>query len=71
MLASGSAPEARVALLTPAQLLAADEVFLCNAVRGILPVRALDGREGTDGPATRALRRRLAGAEPAFDDGED
>jgi 4-amino-4-deoxychorismate lyase len=64
-------PDARVAALTPGQLLAADEVFLCNAVRGILPVRALDGREWTDWPATRALRRRLAGAEPAFDDGED
>ena len=66
-----AAPDARVEVLTPARLLAADEVFLCNAVRGILPVRALDGREWTDWPATGALRRRLAGAEPAFDDGED
>ena len=64
-----SAPEARPGALAPAQLLAADEVFLCNAVRGILPVRALDGREWTAWPATGELRRRLAGAEPAFADG--
>jgi 4-amino-4-deoxychorismate lyase len=66
-----AAAEARVAALTPAQLLAADEVFLCNAVRGILPVRALDGREWTAWPATGELRRRLAGVEPAFADGEN
>ena len=64
-----SVPEARVASLSPAQLLAADEVFLCNAVRGILPVRVLDGREWTAWPATGELRRRLAGAEPAFAEG--
>jgi 4-amino-4-deoxychorismate lyase len=66
-----TAPDARPAAITPAQLLAADEVFLCNAVRGILPVRALDGREWTAWPATDELRRRLAGAEPAFADGEN
>jgi 4-amino-4-deoxychorismate lyase len=65
-----SAPDARVAALTPEQLLAADEVFLCNAVRGILPVRALEGREWTTWPATDGLRRRLAGVEPAFAHGE-
>lgn len=61
-----NAPAARVAVFTPAELLAADEVFLCNAVRGILPVRRLGGREWADGAATAALRRQLAAAEPAF-----
>jgi 4-amino-4-deoxychorismate lyase len=61
---------ARVAAVTPAELLAADEVFLCNAVRGILPVRRLEGREWTAWAATTDLRRRLAGAEPAFECGE-
>ena len=61
-----NAPGARVVALAPQDLLSADEVFLCNAVRGILPVRRLDRREWTAWPATAALRRRLAGAEPAF-----
>lgn len=61
-------PTARVAPLAAEQVESADEVFLCNAVRGILPVRALGGREWTAWPATDGLRRRLAGAEPAFAD---
>ena len=59
-------PGARVAALAPADVAGADEVFLCNAVRGILPVRRLDRREWTAWPATAALRQRLAGVEPAF-----
>jgi len=61
-----NAPGARVAALAPADVLAADEIFLCNAVRGILPVRRLEAREWTAWPATTGLRKRLAGAEPAF-----
>lgn len=60
-------PGARVEPLTPAQLLAADAIFVCNAVRGILPVRRLGDREWSPHPAVARLRRRLADAEPAFD----
>ena len=61
------AAEARVEAIAPARLLAADAVFICNAVRGILPVERLDGREWTAQPDVAVLRRRLAAAEPAFD----
>lgn len=44
----------------------AQAVFLCNAVRGILPVGRLGAREWRPDPATAALRRRLAAAHPAF-----
>lgn len=59
-------PSARVDCLEPAQLVAADAVFLCNAVRGILPVRRLGEREWRPHPGVAALCRRLADAEPAF-----
>ena len=65
------APGARVATFSPADLLAADEVFLCNAVRGILPVRRIDGRVWEAWAATTALRRQLAAAEPGFTFQED
>ncbi|QDE40157.1 aminodeoxychorismate lyase [Luteibacter pinisoli] len=42
--------------MSPSQLGDADEVFLTSAVRGILPVRALDARTWRPGPVTRALQ---------------
>lgn len=38
---------------TPDDFLAADEVFFCNSVNGVWPVRTLAGREWTPGPVTR------------------
>lgn len=42
-----------------AELLAADEVFLCNSLYGIWPVRALEARDWSVGPATRKLQAIL------------
>ena len=44
----------------------ADAVFLCNAVRGILPVAKLGGRAWPLHPQVVALRDRLAAAHPGF-----
>ncbi|GAB3354749.1 aminodeoxychorismate lyase [Lysobacter tyrosinilyticus] len=44
----------------------ADAVFLCNAVRGILPVAKLGERTWSLHPQVVALRRQLALAHPAF-----
>ena len=44
----------------------ADAVFLCNAVRGILPVAKLGEREWTPHPRVKAARERLAAAHPGF-----
>lgn len=44
----------------------ADAVFLCNAVRGILPVTRLGGCTWPLHPQVVALRKRLALAHPAF-----
>lgn len=52
--------------LTAEMLVAADEVFVCSSVRGILPVRALAELRWRVGPVTRRLLRRLADAQPAF-----
>lgn len=41
----------------PAALQAADELFFCNSVHGIWPVRELDGRACRIGPLTRQLQR--------------
>jgi 4-amino-4-deoxychorismate lyase len=38
------------------ELLAADEVFLCNSQYGIWPVRELQGRHWPVGPLTRKLQ---------------
>lgn len=43
--------------LTPADLEAADEVFLISATRGPFPVIRLDGREMKSGPVTARLRQ--------------
>jgi 4-amino-4-deoxychorismate lyase len=58
-----SADECRLAR---EDVLAADEVFVCNSLRGILPVTRLDDRRWPVGPVTRAQMARLAAAEPAF-----
>lgn len=50
----------------PETLLAADAVFLCNSVRGILPVGRLEDRQWPADDAIRELRQQLAAAEPAF-----
>jgi branched-chain amino acid aminotransferase len=58
--------------LTPADLAAADEAFLCSSVAGVLPVTAFDGRPIGDGrPGPWTLRARadreamIAGVPPA------
>ena len=49
------------------EVIAADAVFLCNSVRGILPIRRLDSHSWPGiHPATRALQHRLAAAHPGF-----
>ena len=52
--------------LAPTDVSSAEAVFLCNAVRGILPVARLDGRSWPPQPAVARARRLLAGAHPAF-----
>ena len=54
--------------LPPAQLESAEAVFLCNAVRGILPVARLGERAWAPHPQVSALRGRLAAAAPMFAD---
>jgi len=44
----------------------AEALFLCNAVRGILPVGGLGAQRWRPDAATTDLRRRLAAAQPAF-----
>ena len=44
--------------IMPAQLRAADEVFLTSSVRGIMPVTRLDGQQVGDGHAGPVTRRR-------------
>lgn len=44
----------------------ADAVFLCNAVRGILPVAKLRDRTWPLHPQVAAVRKRLAAAHPGF-----
>lgn len=57
------AAETRIA---PADLVAADAVFLCNAVRGILPVARLGDRRWAPSAAVVHAQRQLAAAHPAF-----
>ena len=57
------ATEARIA---PAEVEAADTVFVCNAVRGILDVARLGDREWSPHPHVAGLRERLASEHPAF-----
>jgi 4-amino-4-deoxychorismate lyase len=46
---------------------AADAIFLCNAVRGILPVARLGARTWALHPQVAALQQRLAAEHPAFE----
>ena len=54
--------------LTRLQVESAEAVFLCNAVRGILPVARLGDRAWAPHPQVSALRARLAAAAPQFAD---
>jgi 4-amino-4-deoxychorismate lyase len=49
-------PHAQVRPVALAELRQADELFLSSSVRGILPVRELDGHPLAVGPVTRALQ---------------
>lgn len=62
-------PAAAEAELSPSQVESADALFLCNAVRGILPVGRLGDRSWAPHPALAALQRRLGRCEPAFEPG--
>ncbi|MEO6365165.1 MAG: aminodeoxychorismate lyase [Luteimonas sp.] len=57
---------AKEARLTAVDVESADAVFLCNAVRGILPVARLPGREWRPHPDIAALQARLEQRHPAF-----
>jgi 4-amino-4-deoxychorismate lyase len=52
--------------LTVADIEAADAIFLCNAVRGILPVARLGTRAWSPHPEVDALQQRLGAEHPAF-----
>lgn len=52
-----SFPAAQVADMTLATLQAANELFLSSSVRGIVPVRSLDGRDHVPGALTRRLQQ--------------
>ncbi|PNS08262.1 aminodeoxychorismate lyase [Solilutibacter silvestris] len=59
------APARETPLDRPA-VLRSSAIFLCNAVRGILPVRRLDAREWPESAHLRALQRQLAAAHPGL-----
>ncbi|MCL1634020.1 aminodeoxychorismate lyase [Luteimonas sp. SX5] len=63
ILADLGADESRLSRM---QLESAEAVFLCNAVRGILPVARLGERAWAPHPQVSALRGRLAAAAPMF-----
>ncbi|MGO1003701.1 aminodeoxychorismate lyase [Lysobacter sp. CA196] len=63
--------EVRVRRLNADDLLHADAVFLCNAVRGILPVARLGERHWAPHPAIAGLRHRLGATHPAFVPSQD
>lgn len=58
--------DACIDTLSPQQVESADAVFLCNAVRGILPVARLGDRTWPPHPRVAAARRALALDHPAF-----
>jgi branched-chain amino acid aminotransferase len=68
--ARGMGIPVREASISPADLVAADEVFLSSSIREVLPVVRIDGRpvgSGRPGPMTKALHgafRRAAGVLP-------
>lgn len=61
-----AALQAREARLAVTDVEAADAIFLCNAVRGILPVARLGARSWRSHPQVAELQRRLAAEHPAF-----
>ena len=63
-------PGAAVADLNGAEVSRAEALFLCNAVRGILPVRRLGMREWPRHEAVDSARALLAEAQPAFSEGD-
>ncbi len=58
--------QARERVLSTADVEAADAVFLCNAVRGILAVARVGARDYAPHPALEDARRALARRHPAF-----
>lgn len=58
--------QARDTALSPHEVERADAVFLCNAVRGILPVARLAGRAWAPHPAVARAQALLAAQHPAF-----
>ncbi len=62
-MAATHAAQARVAVT---DVEASDAIFLCNAVRGILPVARLGARSWRSHPQVAELQRRLAAEHPAF-----
>ncbi len=58
--------DASQARLDRAMVEAADAIFLCNAVRGILPVAALDGQRRPSHDAVAKARQALARLHPGF-----
>lgn len=60
-------PGAAEATLRPADVEGAEALFLCNAVRGILPVGRLGDNAWAPHPALAELQRQLGRAEPAFE----
>ena len=58
--------DARIETLSPQEVESADAVFLCNAVRGILPVARLGPRTWSPHPAVDGARRILARLHPGF-----
>lgn len=65
----GHASDAAEAELGRADVESAEALFLCNAVRGILPVGRLGEHRWAAHPALDELRRQLGRSEPAFDPG--
>jgi 4-amino-4-deoxychorismate lyase len=61
-----TALDASESRLTVTEVETAEAVFLCNAVRGILPVARLGERTWPLHPQVAALRERLGVAHPAF-----
>jgi 4-amino-4-deoxychorismate lyase len=58
--------QAAEAELSPASVEQADAVFLCNSLRGILPVRRLGRRQYAPHPALASLQVQLARTFPVF-----
>ncbi|HET6907065.1 MAG TPA: aminotransferase class IV, partial [Rhodanobacteraceae bacterium] len=59
-------PDTEVREIGREELMQADEIFLSSSVRGIVPVRELDGRAFAPGPVARALQShwRALGVSP-------